>query len=285
MKRFSAFLLAALLLLPSWGLAASTSTSTAAAGSPGVRHYSQLFTLSGSFTPTVPLVYITGCAGGGGGAGGHNANPGAGGGGGTGGQCVSKMPVAVTPGAVLTLTVGIAGVGGAAGANGGVVSTTTSIAGLPIGTYTLLGSGTAAATFGAVDVAGNGGYCGVTAGGTGDTDGGQQNAQCAYRTAGGDLVGTTTGASGGSDSTAGGACNLPQGGYSTGAAVTGAAASGTMGGGGCGGSTSFGVGGAGGSGAVGTTASVGYGGGGGGGAATFAGGNGAPGFLLLEWDE
>jgi hypothetical protein len=54
------------------------------------------------------------------------------------------MPVFVTQGLSLTITIGTAGLAGAINASGGVVNVNTTIAGLPIGTYTIQGGNMAA---------------------------------------------------------------------------------------------------------------------------------------------
>jgi hypothetical protein len=79
----------------------------------------QLFASSGTFTVPAGItsVLITLCGGGGGGAAYYDVSSGGAGGG--GGAAGIKVPVSVTPGQVITVTVGSAGGGGqAAGANG-----------------------------------------------------------------------------------------------------------------------------------------------------------------------
>jgi hypothetical protein len=284
--------LCALLLLPSWAVAASTSVGTAAAGSPGVRHYLQTFLVSGTFTPTVPVIYVTGCAAGGGGAGGYSgADAGGGGGGGAGALCVVNMPMIVTPGTALTITIGTAGVGGSAGAVGGTTNLSTTIAGLPIGTYSIYGGFTAPTA----GTSTNGGAGGRTleinnAGATGTSTGAAGTSTIVVpRSAGGNYVSASGGGAGGGPSSAGGASLSPTG-YSPvpPAQIAGGIASSTKGGGGAGGSSIFSQGAVGGSNSAGLNCTVGYGGGGGGGSsgtAAFAGGNGCPGVLYIEWDE
>ena len=116
-----------------------------------------LFTSSGTWTvPSgVSTIVLTGCGGGGGGAGGHTADPGGGGGGGSSAVCVSTMPVMVTPGATLTITIGGGGNGGAAGANGSPGLDTT-IAGTTLGTIIFPGT-LFNATFGTAANGGSGG--------------------------------------------------------------------------------------------------------------------------------
>ena len=253
----------------------------------------ETFLVNGTFTvpANITTIYLTGCAGGGGGAGGHSADPGGGGGGGEGGESISMMPVTVTPGSILTITIGAGGVGGIAGAAGNIGANTT-IAGLPIGTYTILGGRpiAGAASAGTVTNGGAGGVNGIGGGGgaTGTGTGAASNL-ITSRNSGGDLTYVTGGGAGGG-ATGPGAGGPSQ--YITGygplnppvsnTAVAGGAASGTKGGGGAGGSSLFGVGGAGGSNSVGSPG-TGFGSGGGGGAATFAGGNGMPGMLVIRY--
>ncbi|WP_448680591.1 glycine-rich domain-containing protein [Pseudomonas nicosulfuronedens] len=80
----------------------------------------QRFTSSGSFTvpPGITTVYISGCAGGGGGgfSSPTTSNVSGGGGGGGAGQSIIRVPFAVTPGQVISVTIGA---GGGSGSNGG----------------------------------------------------------------------------------------------------------------------------------------------------------------------
>lgn len=82
---------------------------------------SRLFT-SGTTTFTVPTgvtrLFISGAGGGGGGGGGSSYNTSSAGGGGGGGAFCCRLPVVVTPGEVITLTVGTGGSGGAPGSSG-----------------------------------------------------------------------------------------------------------------------------------------------------------------------
>lgn len=282
MKRLAfALLFLVLSTASTWAQAVGTH----AAGNPGSRFYSQTFTASGSFVvPSgVATLFATGCGAGGGGAGGHTADPGGGGGGGSGATCVSGMPVTVVPGSTLTLTIGTAGIGGAAGSGGGVANVATTIAGLPIGTYTIQG-GNGAATFGTATNGGNGGFVSaIFPAVVGDADNGPNGTAVNNRVSGG-TVGLVSGGGAGGGATGpgnGGSSPLING-YRT-ADTTSGAGSGTKGGGGAGGQGLLGVGGSGGSNAAGTPCTVGYGGGGGGGAASFAGGNGCPGVLYLQW--
>lgn len=251
---------------------------------PGARPYSLTFTGSGTFSvPTgVKTIFLTGCGAGGGGGGGHTADPGGGGGGGGGGVCAVNMPVTVVPGSSLTITIGSGGTGGAAGASSGAATNTT-IAGLPIGTYTLYSSATASP--GTVTNGGAGGPLGngVGGGGATGTGAGASGSVVASRQAGGDITNTIGGGAGGGATGPGaGGITVNTSGYN-GTSISGGAANGSKGGGGAGASSPFGMGAVGGSNAAGTSCTVGYGGGGGGGAATFAGGNGCPGFLIIAW--
>lgn len=87
-----------------------------------VKGRNQRFTASGTFTVPagITTAYLSGCAGGGGGGGGAgylSTNSGGGGGGGAG-QSVIKLPVAVTPGQVISVSIGAAGTPGGGGAAG-----------------------------------------------------------------------------------------------------------------------------------------------------------------------
>lgn len=290
LKHLSSYLLGALIVLsPMVALAASTSVATSAAGSPGSKFYqvsSIDSTLGATFTVPngVTVLYVTGCGGGGGGAGGFNNVVGGGGGGGGSGECLDEAPIAVTAGLVLTPTIGLAGLGGATTAAGGVVSTNTTLAGLPIGTLTIQGA-TTAATAGATSNGGNGGgILSIATGGAGGTTPGNGTAPIAVsmRPSGGKTLQICAGAGGGSASFSG-AASLVMSQYQT-AGASGGAVSTTTGGGGAGGSGPWGVGGAGGSNADGTASTIGYGAGGGGGSGnSHAGANGTPGFLTIRY--
>jgi hypothetical protein len=84
-----------------------------------------IFTSSGSWTVPqgVTTILVSGCAGGGGGGGGATTNSTAGnavsGGGGGAGQSVIKKSISVTPGHLLSITIGAGGSGGAGGAANG----------------------------------------------------------------------------------------------------------------------------------------------------------------------
>jgi hypothetical protein len=156
-----------------------------------------LFVASGTWeVPAgVTTIYLTGCGAGSGGAGGHSADPGGGGGGGASGFCVSDMPVAVTPGATLTITIPVGGAAGGVGAAGGAGSST-DIAGLTMGTYSILGG--RASSQGTATNGGAGGHLGIAAGGgaTG-TGAGANSTVVQNRTSGGEATFTAGGAAGG----------------------------------------------------------------------------------------
>lgn len=110
---------------------------------------SRLFESSGTFTvpPLVKTVVLTGCAAGGGGGG--PATDGTPGGGGGGGEGIFKRDLAVTPGAVITVTIGAGGAGGNTGQNGAAGGNTT------FGLFTLAaGGGGAKGTVGGFGAAG-----------------------------------------------------------------------------------------------------------------------------------
>lgn len=289
-------LLLGVILLPTLVLAGE-GVMTGPAGSPynGIRN--QTFTSSGTFIPTTPVIYVSGCGGGGGGAGGFNNATGGGGGGGSGAACVADYSITVVPGNTLTITIGTAGVGGAINTNGGVTNVNTTIAGLPIGTLTIMGGGTAA-TAGTAANGGNGGgvvnQLGGGAGGVGAGAAGNGATRCnptattcdVHRDFPGYFALSTGAGGGGTNAGTGvtGGASLHLSPYGTnGGNVNGGAGSGASGGGGGGGSSHFGVGGTGGSAGPGTACSIGYGAGGGGGAANQAGGNGCPGVLWIRW--
>lgn len=213
----------------------------------------QKYTSSSSFTVPagVTTLYISGSAAGGGGGNGANNSGGqtslvggGGGGGGGAGQAIIKQSYTVTPGQVISLTVGNGGAGattnGASGLNGG--NTT-------IGSLVTLTGGTGGGGGGAVqtNTIGGGGAGGV--GGGGYPSGG----------AGGDGNYAGTGGMGASNLFGGG------GGGSRASKTTPIAASSAY---------EFGGGGGGGGGGYGATATMVLGG---------SGGNGAPGLVIFEW--
>ena len=224
-----------------------------------------VFTANGTFTvpSAVTTLWISGCAGGGGGGGGGgnvgstgNAGSGGGGGGG-GGQPVIKTPVSVSPGDSISITIGAGGAGGAAGDTAG----TSGSSGGNGGNSVITNSTTSTTLLTLTGGGGGGGAVGQTS----------TSAAPPTGTAGGNPgTGYPTGTQG-SD------------GNFTGNGGTGA--SGPFGGGGGSGRAANN-----GSGYPGANA-YGYGGGGGGGGGDYGslaeaggiGGNGAPGFLVIEW--
>lgn len=221
---------------------------------------SQVFTSSGSFVvpagKTVLMATIFGGGGGGAGGGGYNASTSGGGGGGGAGSLPITMPILVTPGETLTITVGSGGSGGIGGGN--AIDGTNGANGDP--SYILRGATILATGGGGTRGTGNGtGSGGSGAGGQGGFNG---------------FTFETTGGSGGADSTAGGSGSA---GYSGAVGGSGGTSSSANGGGGGGGGAGTGAGGAGGNGSGGAGSNgVNYGSGGGGGAggqaSAFAGG-------------
>ncbi len=246
------------------------------------RWQSRLFTSSGTWTvpADVGVIWIDGCGGGAGGGGG-DPTPG---GGGSGGQCgfaLKNYVVCVTPGDVVTLTIGIGGSGGPAGSDGAC------------------GGASFLALNGVKKIVLNPGFGGLK--GTSDA-GGASTGALPYSTAGSNWPSTVAMPNyapmealnannlGYFSSTAGGALNAP-GVHRIGTSIAsgviynvGAAGSAAGGGGGHGAvgpytlDVNSGVGGA--NGAAGGNAD-GYGGGGGGGSGNSAGGNGSPGFIRI----
>jgi len=214
------------------------------------------FTSSGSFpVPAgVTTLYVSGCAGGAGGGGGGSNNTsnasGGGGGGGGAGQNVIRQAFAVTPGQVIPITIGAAGVGGAGGTQGN-----NDAAGGTPGGNTVIGSLLTLTGAGAPSGGPQGGA--VSAGGVGSGLGfpqGQTGANSMPAQTGGAFAGN-----------GGNGASCP------------------FGGGGSGGRSGQGAG------VIGTPA-IGFGGGGGAGGPCYlsggsgaAGGAGAPGIVILEW--
>lgn len=241
---------------------------------------SQLFASSGSYT--VPMgastIYVSGVAAGGvGGAGGTGDGNGAGsgGGGGAGGGCgdfVVKLPFSVTPGAVLTVTIG-------------AVGSNTTLTGTGVSLTLVHGN--------------NGGGGGNASNGVGGTAGGGTSGGRWASGIGGGAWMSGSGGAGGPNGAVGAAGNNACNGF--GGAGAGATQRGGSGGGGAispfalaAGAGNGGVGGngAGSNGAAGTAATgygCGGGGGGGGGAVGSgagsggAGGGGGPAMILIEW--
>ena len=235
---------------------------------------------------SVNWICTTEVGGGGQGGGGYNSGGGAGGGG--GGGTIGPICGPVTPGASLTITVGIggwnAGAAGAAGSNGQVGGATL-ITGLsyPLATA----NGGAGGVAGAVANGGAGGNgttasgsaLGVSTGGAGGTAGAGTSGSIALGY--GYMVSGTGGGGGASSAQSGNAASLANGWLNvrpTGG--TGTAA------GGPGGASVYGTGANGGnagSGGIACTAGQ-WGGAGGGGAATEAGGFGCGGFVIIGWN-
>ena len=135
------------------------------AGALNLSVVTQVFTSSGTYTPTTGMVYaIIECVGGGGGGGGVAGTSGdifiAGGGG--SGSYSRLVASAATIGASKTVTIGAAGAGGTAGANNGSAGGDTSVGSLCIGKGGGGGRGASVSisniTGGAGGVAGTGGF-------------------------------------------------------------------------------------------------------------------------------
>jgi hypothetical protein len=124
----------------------------------------QIFTSSGTYTPSANLLYaVIECVGGGGGGGGANSastTQSYGGGGGGSGGYSRLVATAATIGVSQTVTIGAAGSGGAAGSNNGSAGGDTSVATLCVG------KGGAGGNFSSIAQVPNGGAGGVA--GTGD---------------------------------------------------------------------------------------------------------------------
>lgn len=246
-------------------------------GSLGGNSQGQVFTTPGANTFNVPagvsLVEVTMIGGGGGGS--TTITAAQGGGGGGSGESVFRLPVVVTPGGTVTVTIGAKGTGGAAGsgsAQPGTDGGDTSFGSLWIAKGGKGGSATASGAGGGV----GGGAARTGAPSTGAL--GSPESPCHF--------GGSSGGNGGNATGTGGAQGGGSAGYVGGAA--GASASSQAGGGG-GAASPWGTGGAAGAGgAIGSSASAtAYGAGGGGGGAkattTIGGGDGAPGYCLVTW--
>lgn len=218
--------------------------------------------------PGVTTMWMSGTGGGGGGgagaAGGASAYTGAGGGSGGAGAHIIRVPLTVVPGTVLGITIGAGGVGGAGGAGAGATGTagtSTIVTGFVAGTVTLSG--------GTPGQGGNQSNVSSSSGGTAGTGGNPTTAG-------------QSGASGSKGSDVGSYTNNVPGGNGA------PGASGPFGGGGGGGSGASAF-----TGSQSGLPGSGYGTGGGGGGGIWAqnagvqnggsAGNGAPGFVLLEW--
>jgi hypothetical protein len=241
---------------------------------PGTK--SQEFNASGTFNvPTfVSFVWVSMVGAGGGGSTTIAAATG-GGGGGTGEYCFG-LPVVVTPGGTVTVTIGTGGTGGAAaqvaaqaGANGGDTS---------FGIWTVKGGGGALNT-GASGV--GGGPLGAASKPIGNpgTAGGFGSPESPLH------FGGSSGGGGGNAITASGGAGAPGAGQSAGAA--GGVAAGSQAGGGGGGGSPWGNGAVGANGGVAganaTNAGTGGSGSGGHATTTLGGGNGANGYCLVTW--
>lgn len=168
----------------------------------------QIFTSSGTYTPSAGTIYaIIECWGGGGGGGGIagiTAQAGGGGGGQAGGY--SRKIVAITPASPQTVTIGAGGAGGAAGNNPGGSGGSTSVGGLCTASGGGGGNGSAGAGSG-------GGYQANT--GIGDL---VVPGQCGFASVGGLLTGgngTYAGGGGG-----GGSSSVGTGGIAWGSIAT-----------------------------------------------------------------
>jgi hypothetical protein len=246
----------------------ANSTVTIASTASGGLSKSEAFTSNGNFTVPagVTVVWFSGIAGGGGGGGSTTSVVGGGSGGGSG-EMVDRFPILVTPAAVMAVTVGIAGAGGAVAGGTGSTGGTTSFGGFSLA----------------------GGLGGSANGGKGGgVNGASQDGTNFWGLPGlaesPNHFGGSSGGQGGSTS-ANGKVGGGSGGFTLGAA--GGAANGTHGGGGGGAASIYGQGGAGGAGDVaGVSAaatSYGAGGGGAGGFTAHVGGDGAPGYVLIQW--
>lgn len=137
-------------------------TNAAAGGFTSI--VTQIFTVSGTYTPTAGMSYvIVECVGGGGGGGGcstTNSTQVSSAGGGGGGSYSRSVLDAATVGASQTITIGNGGNGGAAGNNNGTSGGDTSFGSLVIGKGGFFGSGAAAADSTCTD-GGDGGVAGT----------------------------------------------------------------------------------------------------------------------------
>jgi Glycine-rich domain len=240
---------------------------------------SQEFTSSGTFNVPAGLTSIWLTMIGGGGGGGTTIVAGNGGGGGGTGEIVQQDPIPCTASGTITVTIGAAGAGGASGqvtAQPGQNGGDTSITSNGVQYFARGGKG---ATAGAIGGAGGGirGGAGGTTGGFG-AFGAQESPT---------YFGGVGGGSGGALAANPGIAGTGNAGYPTGSANGISVASQAGGGGGS--NSQWGIGGVGGNGgsAGGNAPSTSYGSGGGGSGGhattTLGGGNGAPGYVLIQW--
>lgn len=182
----------------------------------------QVFTASGTYTPSTGMLYCeVKCTGAGGGGGGiiNGTAPEAGGGGGAGGTAI-KIFSAATIGASQSVTIGAGGGGGSTGGTNGSNGGNTTFGALLTGTGGLGGKGNngggshggagSGATSGDINVTGGGGQAGIDSGGTSNGAGGVGGASywggggfsSNTNTTGNNGVAYGSGASGGSGGTA-----------------------------------------------------------------------------------
>lgn len=151
----------------------STLTVTRFITRPSFSTKNQVFTSSGTYTPTAGMVFCQIEIVGGGGGSGGNANPGAGNvavtAGGGGGGYARKIFTSATIGASQTVTIGAAGTAGASGNNSGGAGGTTSVGALISATG---GGGSAGSAGNAVAQSQNGGAGGVGSSGDINVNGG-----------------------------------------------------------------------------------------------------------------
>lgn len=149
--------------------AGSVASLNGLTGALNVRVIKQIFTASGTYTPTSGMVYaVVECVGGGGGGGGVlgvSAQSYGAGGGGSGGYS-RLVATAATIGASKSVTIGALGAGGTAGANNGSAAGDTCVGGAACTTNLCVGKGGSGGLFGNSAGSPNGGAGGVA--GTGD---------------------------------------------------------------------------------------------------------------------
>ncbi len=255
----------------------------------------QVFTANGTFTVPADVNYldITAVGAGGGGGGGNTISlPGGGGGGGAGAAIKRRVPV--TPLSTYTVTIGSKGVGATVGvaATDGTATTFGSLVSASGGLHGLTATDISSAHLGGAG--GLGGHGVLTGVGLGNNPTFPSGLGCALLNGSGAAVAGGAGGQGGSginSATSADATNGSPGSYcETAAGGAGGITNLLTGAGGGGGSSAFGVGGAGGA----STSPAGisaaltaYGAGGGGGAGVptsgSVGGDGAPGYLIVEW--